>query len=972
MGVNQKTMKQGYDIWQKLLGHLNPDEQQLKAVTVHLRVHAGEDTDASDLIGDNGAGTQAHSEFSPSALLTALMLLRDTLSSLLYTDQEAYLHFLDFTYWVDDNTDEIFEENADSFNAFQTFRQDLFNDLCAIDTAASREAYNTATLILSEIANYLTRFAQLQTSINELATEIETETALVNQRLAETLLDAINEQETQLNKILYPDNGGESALLPFIFKQNESKLELVTPFVQIQEQRDALDLDKTRQHWKHVKQHLNLHQLLQATQPDNEAIKAALAKLDEQTFNEHPVLSKSALSDHAARLANAPSRKDTVQVFSLDADGCVLGGQALINAIHNASEPITDVTPYHTELIRTLNTAAGEAKTRIVMVGSNRQDAYVDQTNGQKNIELDFNDPDQGVIQTGSCFASIRSFTTPLKARFHPMLMADIFNDLPLGASMAEAEKALQNNAYPSEKLRKDAHPQTAFDSKKVTLLYAQIHEMASQHPGKPIDFHFVDDRDDILEQGLANFFGQHPDFLPKNVTLHLHLYAPKRQGDPLNTSEYLKFDPIIGTGKIDKNYAITTRAFMGLFKSRAKLSHPDLLYQDLDEAVNAEKFRLQAQHDALKIDCNRFVHAFLQRNATEAQKLQRAKCIHDAWASLQENGHKIGLKKKHLRKIQVQLAQHTVVANPTANSLHYDVTKRELVALETQASSLRRLAKKEKKGKGFSQDETYLLYRYCPELKKARTMNPCVYALLQAYPVFCEKNTLLKQPANEVENLLSSFIEELPDNAKTEGDILCLITDLPRQSYSKDIKFFLENHVKCVLAPPASKPTINYINEKIAAVEADISPLKAEINAADNFNRLKAKTVKALQDYQHSRGQVVTANGGEKLVGGSLLTRLGFRNRDLTTVKAKLIQEAIEGINTLEAGRSLSETALASTKLSMLLDTLASENAEAERQAGKRYNRARFCFNHQPSGLARVAEDAKKAVDKAFSPRHG
>lgn len=62
-------------------------------------------------------------------------------------------------------------------------------------------------------------------------------------------------------------------------------------------------------------------------------------------------------------------------------------------------------------------------------------------------------------------------------------------------------------------------------DESKVSLLFAQMQLASMQNPNDDIVFNFYDDRQDIVE-GLQKFYTEHPELIPKNVTLNLVGYT--------------------------------------------------------------------------------------------------------------------------------------------------------------------------------------------------------------------------------------------------------------------------------------------------------------------------------------------------------------------------------------------------------------------------------------------------------------
>ena len=91
-----------------------------------------------------------------------------------------------------------------------------------------------------------------------------------------------------------------------------------------------------------------------------------------------------------------------------------------------------------------------------------------------------------------------------------------------------------------------ELHDKAINDKTKVTLLYTQMHKIASEHPDDTILFDFYDDQNYILNS-LKYTFAVHPDLIPKNVTLNLKQYDGKCLSN---------IKSIQGEGRIDFNYA--------------------------------------------------------------------------------------------------------------------------------------------------------------------------------------------------------------------------------------------------------------------------------------------------------------------------------------------------------------------------------------------------------------------------------
>lgn len=152
--------------------------------------------------------------------------------------------------------------------------------------------------------------------------------------------------------------------------------------------------------------------------------------------------------------------------------------------------------------------------------GSNRQSNPIDATNSRNN-------------QTPLFFLMLPHIAEEFerickhKVTLQKGVLSDFFNNLPEGTN------------FNNQKL-KHTNP---WDQNKFTLLYIQIHQSRLKSQSKKIQFHFVDDKIEILD-ALHSFFQLNPQLIPKGLTLNLYQY---KRGHILNI-----YEPIIGTGKPD------------------------------------------------------------------------------------------------------------------------------------------------------------------------------------------------------------------------------------------------------------------------------------------------------------------------------------------------------------------------------------------------------------------------------------
>lgn len=205
----------------------------------------------------------------------------------------------------------------------------------------------------------------------------------------------------------------------------------------------------------------------------------------------------------------------TLRALSFDFDG------SLSDSPYQDSE-VKDIVRCNQSFLDLIKKENEQFSQTIVFNGSLRQSKVHDDRLSRRN-------------DTGSCFLALVQIATYLKATLYPILLADIFGDLPEGVSYYRILN------MPETQL----HATNLHDSTKLTLIYSQVHCLANNHPFEPIIFDFFDDRIDILYD-LSNFFNNYKQLLPKNVCLRLNQYehnirlfygAIQGQGEQIDTT---------------------------------------------------------------------------------------------------------------------------------------------------------------------------------------------------------------------------------------------------------------------------------------------------------------------------------------------------------------------------------------------------------------------------------------------------
>ena len=233
--------------------------------------------------------------------------------------------------------------------------------------------------------------------------------------------------------------------------------------------------------------------------------------------------------------------KEKILVASKDFDGCIFN----VKNYHPSVDK--DVIAHNLPLWNYLEQRRVSFSKTYSMVGSARQSKGIDA---------------EGSItrRTGSCFTAIQKIADHLSFTVEPFLLSDTWGDLPAGTSY---------NRLMGANFKKEKHHCNVYDDSKLTIVYAQIHHIATKHPEAAIVYDFYDDKFDILEK-LFEFFSEFPEMLPASVTLCLHQY----KGSEVNAMEEIN-----GIGKIDKDYRQTVVYMM-------ELTNIDVFFMPVDEVI--------------------------------------------------------------------------------------------------------------------------------------------------------------------------------------------------------------------------------------------------------------------------------------------------------------------------------------------------------------------------------------------------
>lgn len=303
-----------------------------------------------------------------------------------------------------------------------------------------------------------------------------------------------------------------------------------------------------------------------------------------------PIDDEEGMEDESAQLLNKVKDKKSVaqriNVTSFDLDGCIFY-ENFIDAFRKLLQDLEKsvmpnyfkkkavkkfIIEQNAHLINFILTNRGSFDEYKYIIGSNRHSPVIDFTNSNKSG----NDKERNRVEflSPSCTFALNTLCEAFQEKIKDgkkkcsvikTLLSDIYGDQPEGSNFDFIFNNLidhNNGLYLDRKKRPNADNYLN-DESKVTILYEQMHEIASKNPKAEIVFDFYDDRynpgnknesipPDILE-GLANFFKENKNLIPHNLKLNLHHY----NGQPQSDGEYVKtIASIQGTGVIDQNYA--------------------------------------------------------------------------------------------------------------------------------------------------------------------------------------------------------------------------------------------------------------------------------------------------------------------------------------------------------------------------------------------------------------------------------
>lgn len=220
----------------------------------------------------------------------------------------------------------------------------------------------------------------------------------------------------------------------------------------------------------------------------------------------------------------------------------------------------------------------------ILMIGSLRQSIYLDVLNAKNNSTY------PNYI---SCTSIIEHIEPRLKEIFPDIdisadtyLLFDSFQQLQHGTTFKGMQKlfaeinpqyirdydlqsntVLESACYHEESGTNLLTANHFADCSKISIIYAQLHHIATQHPDKQIAMHFYDDKISILNN-LYKFYNKNLQWIPKNLSLHLFKQVAITGHNPVKATPTL-----LGDGPVNNDYH---RQLLNLAKSFEWQSIPE------------------------------------------------------------------------------------------------------------------------------------------------------------------------------------------------------------------------------------------------------------------------------------------------------------------------------------------------------------------------------------------------------------
>lgn len=174
----------------------------------------------------------------------------------------------------------------------------------------------------------------------------------------------------------------------------------------------------------------------------------------------------------------------------------------------------------------------GQYDDAVFMVGSSRQSIYYDAINPHSSRGVE------------SCYPFLEALCARVaklaeqgdKFRVDAYLLADTYGNKPFGSNMKAGLSNTKDFQY----------DEWLPDTSKLTVLYAQMHKIASENSAAEVVFDYYSHDKAVLDK-LHVFFENNPDLMPGNLRLRLHEYDGNR---------IIHKPAVNGKGGIDYNFS--------------------------------------------------------------------------------------------------------------------------------------------------------------------------------------------------------------------------------------------------------------------------------------------------------------------------------------------------------------------------------------------------------------------------------
>lgn len=565
----------------------------------------------------------------------------------------------------------------------------------------------------------------------------------------------------------------------------------------------------------------------------------------------------------AEDVKNITEEKSTIDesifVCAIDMDGCVFNKKflELLNTKGKHGYELTSdeldeiIEESNPELIKHILEMADRHSKAILMLGSNRQILYTDSGNGFFKKDNKF--------QTGSATLVMESIHR-IVSRKNKSITHDkyLLEDAFLGSDQAQSHENFKKHFESMEQKRIerieriDRSTLTPYeDPSKVTMVYVQMHRIASQYPNANIRYQLLDDVATEILDPVQLLFNDYPELKPHNILISCLRYGIPENDTRFDAKETYSPPP---PPALIKNNLTEEKGFL---ITEEKHAHTDsIYYTNFREKFNKhfkQENNFSKLHDTERAQ---LVFSILaerdgqQRDAKEqfehANRLYAKKWHNAAIGSIREDAQQLLKNLTAVTTDDVTITFATELLHRTNTVLKIDDIgvfsdarhkyKNILASLETRDSSWNAIRK-------ITDDiyrKTFLLeWEYYAKkwnnLQKDNNKNFIAQAAFQLLGSLKEKpltitqlletSTLIKNIDGVMINFLSSSSNYLPD------------------------LFDLQNK----FPPSVQKQIFNIIN---SIVEANHSYCK--IATEDNFSSAEA-TNESKQNYDDPKAGVVT-----------------------------------------------------------------------------------------------------------------